>query len=304
VYDSTFVINEYDPYADFPAYFNPLSLANSALAIQYAHPDAYYDNIDLDALPEGSSSNTIGNTTYIFVYNSELPLFAPLRQFGSITMLTPLTEPLLDAFEPLVRLFVDMGYTDRINAHPETPTPFSFITPPAKVVEALVGVPGALAQGAGNALSGGQSLNLQPLSVNAKAAPEPEAPEVGSQRMALASVAEPAADPVVAKDGVAKDPVAKDGDVVEKDAPEKDAPITHPTVTSDGNKVTPTTTAGDATTGTQQPVEVVPATPTNPPAEKEDSTTTVPAANPQAPASTTVDAKDDTTHQATDAAAA
>jgi hypothetical protein len=259
--------------------------------VQYAHPDVYYDNLDLSALPEGSSTKTVGNTTYVFVYNPELPLFAPLKQFASITMLTPLTEPVLDAFEPLVRLFVDMGYTDRINAHPETPTPFSFVTPPAKIVEALVGVPGALAQGAANALSGGQSLNLQPLSVNAKAAPEPEAPEVGNQRMALASVPEPAAEPVT------KDPV-------KKDVVEKDAPITHPTVTSDGNKVTPTTTAGDPTTGTPQPVEVVPTTPTNPPAEKEDSTTTAPVANPEAPASTTVDAKDDTAHQATDAAAA
>ena len=67
-----------------------------------------------------------------------------------------------------------MGYTDRVNAHPETPTPFSFITPPAKVVEALVGVPGALAQGAANALSGGQSLNLQQQSVNTMAASEPD----------------------------------------------------------------------------------------------------------------------------------
>ena len=282
VYDETYVINEYDPYADFPAYFNPLSLANSALAVAYAHPDAYYDDIDLDALPEGSSTKTVGNTTYVFVYNSELPLFAPLRQFGSITMLTPLTEPVLDAFEPLVRLFVDMGYTDRVNAHPETPTPFSFITPPAKVVEALVGVPGALTQGAANALSGGQSLNLQQQSVNTMAAQEPDAPEVGTQRLALASVAEPKVE------AVEKDEVKKD-----KDAVEKGEPITHPTVTSDGNKVTPTTTASGATTGTAQPVEVVPTTATNPPAEKEDSTTTVPPV-----------AKDDTTHEATDAAAA
>lgn len=40
-YDTNYVVNEYDPYGDFPAYFNPLSLANSALAIEYAHPDAY-----------------------------------------------------------------------------------------------------------------------------------------------------------------------------------------------------------------------------------------------------------------------
>ena len=40
-YDTTYVAREYDMYADFPAYFNPLSIANSFLAIRYGHPDAF-----------------------------------------------------------------------------------------------------------------------------------------------------------------------------------------------------------------------------------------------------------------------
>ena len=42
-YDTTYVAREYDTYADFPAYFNPLAIANSLLAIRYGHPDAFYD---------------------------------------------------------------------------------------------------------------------------------------------------------------------------------------------------------------------------------------------------------------------
>ena len=45
-YDTTYVSLMYDSYADFPAYFNPFALLNSALAIRYAHPDPAYDPID------------------------------------------------------------------------------------------------------------------------------------------------------------------------------------------------------------------------------------------------------------------
>ena len=301
-YDETYVTHEYDPYADFPAYFNPLSLANSALAVMYAHPDQYYDDMTIDfenPNPDVYDTKTVGNTTYVFVYNPQLPLFAPLRQLGSITALTPLTEPLIGAFEPLARLFVDMGYTDRVNANPETPTPFSFITPPAKIVEALVGVPGALAQGAGNLLSGG----VPALPLNTLKTPEPTTAETGNQRLALASVPEPkvetekpAAPEVAKKDLDDKDPEEKDPE--KKDAEQ----ITHPTVTSDGNKVAPTTTAGGTTTGNQPPVETTPTT--NPAVAEEDPTTKPPTAAPQAPAPSTVDAKDEPSQQATDDAAA
>ena len=75
-YDTTYVTNEYDPYADFPAYFNPLSLANTLVAIAYVHPDQYYDTVDYDPLTGAGTTpvlvktvtNSAGGTdTYVFV---------------------------------------------------------------------------------------------------------------------------------------------------------------------------------------------------------------------------------------------
>jgi diacyltrehalose acyltransferase len=159
-YNTTYVVNEYDPYADFPAYFNPLALANSALAIQYAHPDQYYDNIDPTAAT-GVYTTTVtnngagGTDTYILVHNGQLPLFGPIRQLeGAVPQLTPLVEPFVSGVEPLARVLIDMGYTDRENLNPATPTRFGLITPPAKVLEAAGEVPGALEQGVKNFVAG------------------------------------------------------------------------------------------------------------------------------------------------------
>src|SRR5262249_37100731 len=154
-YDTTYVTNEYDPYGDFPAYFNPLSLANSLLAVEYVHPDAYYDNVDYDPLTGTTTDPNVivhapvtnsagGHDTYVFVLADHLPLFAPVRQIAGIIHLTPLTEPVLDGIEPLVRVLVDMGYTDRQNLNPQKPTQFSLITPPGKVIEDVTQVPWAI----------------------------------------------------------------------------------------------------------------------------------------------------------------
>jgi hypothetical protein len=176
-YDTTYVTNEYDPYADFPAYFNPLSLANTLVAVFYVHPDLYYDNVDYDPLSGTGTTpvlvktvtNTAGGTdTYVFVPAEHLPLLAPPRQLFAAVGLTPLTEPVLGAVEPLLRLLVDMGYTDRANLNPETPVQFSLITPPGKIVETVAGVPGALGQGVANVAGGVGSL---PTSIPAPLAP-------------------------------------------------------------------------------------------------------------------------------------
>ncbi|MFG1929261.1 PE-PPE domain-containing protein [Mycobacterium sp. NPDC048908] len=202
-YDTQYVTNEYDPYADFPAYFNPLSLANSLVAVFYVHPDAYYDPVDYDPINRDSNDpNVLIKTvrhsvngeegeevedTYVFVRAEHLPLFAPLRQVAAMAQLTPLTEPVLGAIEPLVRLIVDMGYTDRQNLNPEKHVQFSLITPPGKVLEAVVGVPGALGQGATNLVGGVASLPtaiptpVAPTSspsINAKSMPQEEQPSL------------------------------------------------------------------------------------------------------------------------------
>jgi hypothetical protein len=169
-YDSTYVTNEYDPYADFPAYFNPLSLANSLAAVEYAHPDQYYDGINPTATnPNGNYTTVVddngagGTDTYVLVYNKQLPLFGPIRQIETtVPELKPLLEPFVSGVEPLTRVFVDMGYTDRTNEDPATPTSFSLITPPDKVLEAAGKVPGAIGQGVQNFLAGHDVTPLPP----------------------------------------------------------------------------------------------------------------------------------------------
>ena len=176
-YGTTYVTNEYDPYSDFPAYFNPLSLLNSLFALAYVHPDQYYDSIDYNPLTGTGTTpvlvkpvtNSAGGTDkYVFVPAAHLPLLAPARQIFGALGLTPLTEPVLAAIEPVLRLLVDMGYTDRENLNPEVPVKFSLITPPARIIETIAQVPGALGQGVNNLTTGGGSL---PTSIPAPVAP-------------------------------------------------------------------------------------------------------------------------------------
>lgn len=61
---------EYDPDGDFPAYFNPLSLANSLVAVEWVHPDKYYDAIDpatTPALVKTVQNSAGGYDTYVFI---------------------------------------------------------------------------------------------------------------------------------------------------------------------------------------------------------------------------------------------
>lgn len=249
-YDTTYVTDEYDPYADFPAYFNPLSLANSLFAVVYVHPDAYYDNIDYDPLnPDDPGTtpvlvktvtNSLGGTDrYVFVPAAHLPLFAPVRQIAALVHLTPFTEPLLGAVEPLVRLLVDMGYTDRENLNPEVPVRFSLITPPGKVLETIVGVPGALGQGVTNLTSGVGSIpapvapTVAPTSspaINATSAPE-ESLESVENNDPPADVTKAPQEPSGASEDATEEPVST-------------LPNRGPTLgqlTEDGNKTVPNT---------------------------------------------------------------
>jgi hypothetical protein len=284
-YDTTYYAEEYDPYADFPAYFNPLALLNTALAVRYSHPDEVYDAIVPGTTPVAVTKvvNSAGGTdTYVLVYAQHLPLLAPVRELAGMVFLTPLTEPVLSAFEPLLRVLIDMSYTDRINANPATATPFSLITPPGKILEALGAVPGALAQGAGNLLGGGQAIVPLNQSVNVTALSATSIPAVDTDgpsaaRLAVAPESEP--EPVATVDSTPPSTSSKSSaaSAPTSTAPTSTAPTSsaattptadptgdglHPTVTSDGNKVTPgevgspaggggtTTTTTTTTTGT------------------------------------------------------
>ncbi|OHU21804.1 PE-PPE domain-containing protein [Mycobacteroides franklinii] len=186
----TKVINtEYDTYGDFPAYFNPLALANSIAAIRYAHPDVYYDSIDPTTLDDPDNPNVIksvkGNTTYYLVRAEHLPLLQPLRD---------LTNPIgasfvLDAIEPTLRVFIDMAY-DR-DTSPGTTKPFSLFTPPKNIVDAVNKLPGAIEEGAHNfesGLSGGVPKQPAPTEKPAN----PPAPQTDTPKSAPPAAQTPA----------------------------------------------------------------------------------------------------------------
>ncbi|MGH3724547.1 MAG: PE-PPE domain-containing protein [Mycobacterium sp.] len=174
LFATTDITNEYDTIGDFPAYFNPLAIANALVAFPYTHPDQFYDNTDLNkysdanAIPDktqtegnkttyhyedGTTKTVITNenntkSTYYVVHTEHLPLLQPLRA---------LTNPIgasfvLDAIEPTLRVFIDMAY-DR-ETSPGTVKPFSFFTPPKNIIDALHKLPGAIEEGAENVQNG------------------------------------------------------------------------------------------------------------------------------------------------------
>lgn len=288
VYDSTYVTNEYDGFADFPAYFNPVSLANAVLGMVYAHPDQYYDGIKLGDLTEGQGKFTTtkpngagGSDTYVLVYNPHLPLLAPLRQIASLFMVTPLTEPVLSAVEPLLRVAVDMGYTDRVNANPMTPTPFSLITPPAKILAAAAAVPGAVRQGAVDAVSNAPTHTGAPTpSISTAAVAEPGLHEsTGPQETSSKASTEPVGQQTSSIAGP-----------VENVTREIRARITHPTLIAGGNISRPTTTAAPSVGGTATEAAATPESTTPATAGGDSATTGVSPAG-----STTADSATGTT---------
>ncbi|UNB53176.1 PE-PPE domain-containing protein [Mycolicibacterium sp. YH-1] len=321
-YDTTYHAIEYDPVADFPAYFNPLSLLNAALAARYAHPDRYYDAIDPETTPhlEKEVVNSAGGTdTYILYRNQQLPLLGPIRELSSMLQLTLLTEPFLGAIEPLLRVVVDMGYTDRTYANADVNTPFSLFTPPDRIIKALLAVPGALheglmnfQEGMTNLLSGGQTaLAAKSLATDSKsiavAASPSASPSVvpglhGSDFTALqvtesteTDVAQP--EPVVAQEETTEEAT------VDPETPETEPtkPLSvdslKPKLTSNGNKVTPIgATKAPATSTGASPVSTTPAE-TTPGAATGSITEPDPKTEPKSEPETKVsepDAKPDT----------
>jgi hypothetical protein len=136
-FQTTVYQNQYDGFADFPAYFNPLAVVNAVLGILFEHVLPGY------ALEPKASSNmvstTVGNTTYV-TYPQRLPLLAPLRLAASLIG----AQRLVDAMDPVLRVIIESAYER--TADPSQVKQFSWITPHAKISAALKELPGAFAQ--------------------------------------------------------------------------------------------------------------------------------------------------------------
>ncbi|MGV0815941.1 PE-PPE domain-containing protein [Mycolicibacterium boenickei] len=162
-FKTTYYLNQYDGVADFPAYFNVLSLANSVAGQAFGHAFPGYVLEYPDA--PNAVTTQVGNTTYVML-PQYLPLLAPLRIPASFIG----AERFVDALDPVLRVFVEMGY-DR-TADPSRVQEFSWITPEEKVQQALNELPGAFEQSL--AILGGEKYT--PTLPQPVVSDEPEAP--------------------------------------------------------------------------------------------------------------------------------
>jgi PE-PPE domain len=131
-------INAYDGAADFPLYpINLISTGNALLGALYVHPRDLDPSVD----DPGTIHTTYGDTDYYYHPSDDLPLFEPLRMIG-------VPEPVIDVFEPVTKVIVELGYDRSIP--PGEPTPARLIPPinPMKVTGDLVD---AVGEGANNA---------------------------------------------------------------------------------------------------------------------------------------------------------
>lgn len=134
---TTYFQHQYDGFADFPAYLNMLAIANAVAGMFFEHTfPGYYL-----ASPEAphAVSTTVGTTTYITI-PKRVSLLAPLRIAASLFN----AERVVDALDPILRVFIEMGY-DR-TADPSQVKQFSWFTPLRNIREGLLALPAAVAQ--------------------------------------------------------------------------------------------------------------------------------------------------------------
>lgn len=136
-FKTTDYANQYDGFADFPKYANPLAIVNAlaGIVIQHGFP-GYFAG---DPNDPNRVETTVGNTTYV-TFPKTLPLLAPFR----IPLSLIGAERFVDFLEPVLRVFVEMGY-DR-TADPSKTQQLQLFTPLSKVTEALSKLPAAIAQ--------------------------------------------------------------------------------------------------------------------------------------------------------------
>ncbi len=148
---TTDIVITYDGVSDFPVYpINLLAVANAVAGLLFIHPTYVYPNANhpnghpygytveeftslvtaaQEAADQGQCSDAVncqqhGDTTYITLPTTDLPILAPLRYIGEQVGLGPVTRALADLVQPVLTVLIETGY-DRTSYG--TPTPFRLI---------------------------------------------------------------------------------------------------------------------------------------------------------------------------------
>jgi hypothetical protein len=188
-YPVLIVNRQYDPYGDSPLDpLNPLADLNSLAAVEEVHPDANYDNINLSALPEGSTTSTYIQSNgkpfvVITVPNEHLPLLMPFYQTADAAGVKALAAPVLDLIEPTLTWGVELGYDRTLPANQAAPAqPGSSL---ARLPGALPRLPEVIQQGASSA-----TTDLASLGPSSITTPDPSKlpPVPGASTLSLPAV--------------------------------------------------------------------------------------------------------------------
>jgi hypothetical protein len=172
------IVIQYDGVSDFPEYpINLLADANAIAGLFFIHPTYVFPDANHpDGHPYGYSIDEFtalvsgaqhaadasqcsdavhcqqyGDTTYITLPTTDLPLLAPLRYLGEQTGLSAVTRPFADLVQPVLTVLIETAY-DRTSYG--TPTPFQFLIPlnPAKLLTLAPDLIAATFQGINDAL--------------------------------------------------------------------------------------------------------------------------------------------------------
>jgi hypothetical protein len=148
---TTDIVIQYDGVSDFPEYpINVLADLNAIAGLFFVHPTYVYPNsthpngqpygytedqftaaiaaaqqaADNGQCTDANNCQQFGDTTYITLPTTNLPILAPLRYLGEKTGLSFLTRPLADLIQPVMKVLIETGYNRTSYG---TPTPFGLI---------------------------------------------------------------------------------------------------------------------------------------------------------------------------------
>jgi hypothetical protein len=147
---------EYDLVGDAPLYlFNPLAWLNAALAVEYVHGDYLlpngndpsgtlpygYTEAELAAaIADPNNIRTYQDGTFILIpQKGPLPIMMPLLELADATHTTPLVKPIVDLFNPIFKVIIDLGYDRTANPGiPQTLKLFPIVNPITLAIDLVV----------------------------------------------------------------------------------------------------------------------------------------------------------------------